>query len=250
MLPEVAVTPSVATPSEGPVGTGALSQEDRLIIKNGSMSLLVDDVEIAVGQIKQFAIEKGGFVVSSEIDTSYNEPSGSITIRIPSALFDANLGSVRLLGEVQSERTDGRDVTEEYIDLEAKLGNLKAAEEQFLSIMKQAVKIEDILAVQRELTNVRSNIDSLEGRMKYLKESADFSSLTVYLSTNPEQLPILDKGDTWKPLGTVKEALRGLQQFGIRVVDVFIWIIIYIPVWFGIGLVYMIVRHMYKKRNV
>ena len=85
-LNEVAVMPRVASPSEEYVGTGAISPEDRLIIKNGSMSLLVDDVEIAVGQIKQFAIEKGGFVVSSEIDTSYNEPSGSITIRIPSAL--------------------------------------------------------------------------------------------------------------------------------------------------------------------
>ena len=113
--------------------------------------------------------------------------------------------------------------------------------------MKQAVKIEDILAVQRELTNVRGQIESMEGRMKYLKESAAFSSLTVYLSTNPEQLPVLDNGNTWKPLATVKDALRGLQDLGKKIVDVFIWVAVYIPLWIVLILVIWMVRRWYRK---
>ncbi|OIO20360.1 MAG: hypothetical protein CO029_02595 [Candidatus Magasanikbacteria bacterium CG_4_9_14_0_2_um_filter_41_10] len=242
-----AMMPTIApSPDSGSVAVDVPATE-RLVIKNGSMSILVDNVAVAVGQIKQFAIEKGGFVVTSEIDTYDNDPTGSVEIRIPSTVFDTNLGTVRVLGEVQSERTDGQDVTEEYVDLQARLDNLKASETQFLSIMKQAVKIEDILAVQRELTNVRGQIESMEGRMKYLKESAAFSSLTVYLSTNPEQLPVLDNGNTWKPLATVKDALRGLQDLGKKIVDVFIWVAVYIPLWIVLILVIWMVRRWYRK---
>ncbi|PIR76121.1 MAG: hypothetical protein COU32_03665 [Candidatus Magasanikbacteria bacterium CG10_big_fil_rev_8_21_14_0_10_42_10] len=244
---EYAMIPTLAlSPDSGSVAVDMPAAE-RLVIKNGSMSILVDNVSVAVGQIKQFATDKGGFVVTSEIDTYYNDPTGSVVIRIPANVFDTNLGTVRALGEVQSERTDGQDVTEEYVDLQARLDNLKASETQFLSIMKQATKIEDILAVQRELTNVRGQIESMEGRMKYLKESAAFSSLTVYLSTNPEQLPVLDKGDTWKPLATVKDALRGLQDLGKKIVDVLIWVAVYIPLWIVLILILWVVRRWYRK---
>ncbi|PIR03211.1 MAG: hypothetical protein COV60_01550 [Candidatus Magasanikbacteria bacterium CG11_big_fil_rev_8_21_14_0_20_43_7] len=113
--------------------------------------------------------------------------------------------------------------------------------------MKQAVDIEDILAVQRELTNVRSQIESLQARMTYLKESAAFSSLTVYLSTNPEDLPILDQGDTWKPLATVKDALRGLLDLGARVVDAIIWLVVYIPLWIVLVLIVWFGKKWYRK---
>jgi len=224
-----------------------VAPEDRLVIKNGSLSLVVDNVEVAIDQLKTFAVEKKGFVVSSNIDQYNNEPTGSVTMRIPADVFDTQLDQVRAIGEVQSENTYGQDVTEEYVDLEARLNNYKATEAQFLDIMKKATKIEDILAVQRELTNVRANIESLEGRMKYLKESAAYSSLTVYLSTNPEQLPVLDKGDTWKPLATVKDALRGLKDLGTTVVDVLIWVVIYLPVWIVLILLVWAGRRWYKK---
>jgi len=226
-----------------------VAQEDRLVIKNGSLSLVVDNVEFAIDKVKKFAVEKEGFVVSSNVDRYNNEPSGSVTIRIPSKIFDTGLDEVRSLGEVQSEQSDGRDVTEEYVDLDARFNNYKATETQFLEIMRKATKIEDILAVQRELTTVRANIESLEGRMKYLKESAAYSSLTVYLSTNPEQLPVLDKGDTWKPLATAKNALRGLTDFGTTVVDGLIWIAVYIPVWIVLFLFFFGIRRWYKKEQ-
>ena len=212
-------------------------QDERLVIKNGSMSLVVESVEGAVEYVQTFALEKGGFVVTSNIDRAGIAPNGYVQVRIPSHIFDTGLNELRALGEVQSEHVDGRDVTEEYVDLEARLKNFQATEAQFLSIMKQAVDIEDILAVQRELTNVRSQIESLQARMTYLKESAAFSSLTVYLSTNPEDLPILDQGDTWKPLATVKDALRGLLDLGARVVDAIIWLVVYIPLWIVLVLI-------------
>lgn len=234
-----------------PIQNGSVAadipQEDRLIIKNGSMSLVVDDVSVAVDQVTQFATQQGGFVVTSNIEQSGYRPSGFVTVRIPSAVFDSGLDTLRALGDVQSERVDGRDVTEEYVDLEAQRNNLKATEDQFLTIMRQAVKIEDILSVQRELTNVRSQIERLEGRMKYLQESSAFSSLTIHLSSDPEDLPILDDSDTWKPLATAKDALRGLLGVGVGIADAVIWFVVYIPVWIGLWILFALGRKVYRR---
>jgi hypothetical protein len=221
--------------------------EERLIVKNGSLSLLVDDVVTAVGAVQSFAFGQGGFVVSSNIDKSGSTPYGYVTIRIPSDVFDTGLGALRELGEVQNEHVDAQDVTEEYVDLEARLRNLQETESQLLSLMRQATKIEDILAVQRELTIIRSQIESLEGRMTYLRESASFSLLSVYLSNDPENLPIVDDADTWKPVATIKQAVRDLLDLGTGIVDGIIWVIIFLPVWIGIGLVLTIVTRVYKR---
>jgi hypothetical protein len=224
-----------------------VSQEERLIIKNGSLSIVVDNVEYAVEVVKNFALEKNGFVVTSNVEQNGLTPSGFVNIRIPSDVFDTGLDALRALGDVKSERVDGRDVTEEFVDLDAQVKNLKAAEKQFLTIMKRAIKIEDILAVQREITTVRGKIDVLEGRMKFLKESAAFSSLTVHLSSDPENLPVLDDNDSWKPLATAKNALRELLDFGEGVANIIIWIVVYIPVWIILWILFIFGKKIYQK---
>ncbi len=244
----IAMVKSITPPRDGSVAAD-IPQEDRLIIKNGSMSLVVDEVSVAVDQITQFTIEHGGFVVTSNIEQSGIRPSGFVTVRIPSDVFDTGLDAVRALGDVQSERVDGRDVTEEYVDLEAQQKNLEATEDQFLKIMKQAVKIADILSVQRELTNVRTQIERLDGRMKYLKESAAFSSLTIHLSSDPEDLPVLDGNNTWKPLATAKDALRDMLDVGVGIADAIIWALVYIPVWIGLWIFFVLGRKVYRKRQ-
>jgi hypothetical protein len=174
-------------------------------------------------------------------------PSGYVTVRIPVADFDASITKVGEFGEVTSKTIQGQDVTEEFVDLDAQLKNLRATENQFLEIMKKATKIEDILAVQRELSNVRGQIDSIEGRMKYLQQSADLSTLTVYLSTDPSNLPIFDESDTWKPWAQVKEAARSLLELGKGLVNFVIWIVVYIPFWFLLGLVVWMVVKIGKR---
>lgn len=233
----------LAAPQETPGGTAAV---DRLIIKTGSVSMVVSDVRAAIKAISDYATAKGGFVVSSNVSKYDVAVSGDVTIRIPSTVFEQGVSDVKAMGEVQSESVYGQDVTEEYVDLDAQLTNLRATEAQFLEIMKKAVKIEDVLAVQRELSAVRSEIERITGRMKYLQESASFSTLSVYLSTDPLSLPAVDD-DTWKPFAVVKEALRSLVGEAQDLVDVLIWVVIYIPIWgFFVLVIYGIYR-LYKK---
>src|SRR3990167_7058950 len=183
---------------------------DRMIIKTGSLAMVVEDVKAGVAIITQYAEKKGGFVVSSNVNKQGVAPYGEITIRIPSKLFDKGVADLKTMGEVESEQVNGQDVTEEYVDLTSQLKNLRAAEDQFLFIMKQATQINDILAVQRELTNIRGQIERIQGQMKYLEQSAKLSTISAYLSTDPDVLPAVDQQDKWTPWGQVKSAARSL----------------------------------------
>lgn len=223
--------------------------KERMIIKTGSLSMVVEDVREGVRQIIQYATDNAGFVVHSNIYKSGLSPVGEVSIRIPVALFDSGLGEIKKLGEVKSESVNGQDVTEEYVDLDSQLKNLRAAENQFLQIMSRAVKIEDVLAVQRELTNVRGQIESIQGRMKYLTQSVEMSTLTVYLSTDPSVLPAVDQENKWKPWAEVKAAARSLLEVGKSLANFVIWLVIFIPVWLVVGLVVWVVLRIIKKRK-
>ena len=164
-------------------------------------------------------------------------PNATVVIRVPVQSFNEIVSQIKSVGEVRSESINGQDVTEEFVDLEAQLKNLRATETQFLEIMKRATQIQDILAVQRELMNVRSSIESMEGRMKYLSESADYSTITVYLSSDSSSLPIVDSSDEWKLVGEIKEALRSLLEFGKEFVSIVIRVVIFAPVWGAVALI-------------
>lgn len=228
----------------------ATATTDRLIIKNGSLSLVVKDVRDSVSAIIKYAESKGGFVVNSNISKQGLAPYGEVTVRVPATEFDKGLGEVKQMGEVKSEQVNGQDVTEEYVDLQARIKNLRASESQFLQIMNRAVKIEDVLAVQRELTNIRAQIESLQGRIKYLEQSAEMSALTVYLSTDPNVLPALDQENKWKPWAEVKAAARSLVEVGKVLVGIIIWLVIYLPVWLLIVLCVWLGRRWWRRKSV
>ncbi|PLX28732.1 hypothetical protein C0581_01040 [Candidatus Parcubacteria bacterium] len=170
--------------------------QERLIIKTGNMSMVVENVRDAIKKVGEYAVEQGGFIVNSDVSKSGLALYGNITVRVPVASFDEGLEVVKEYGEVTSQRVNGQDVTEEFVDLDAQVNNLRATEKQFLEIMKKATEIEDILNVQREISRVRGDIDRIEGRMKYLRQSADLSTLTVHFSTDPSVLPAWDEEDT------------------------------------------------------
>lgn len=237
---------SVASaPSEPRVDTSNV--QERLIIKTADVSMVVDDVATALVQLTTDVTDKGGFVVNQSINKRGNGFDGYITFRIPSDAFDAQLQSFSSLGDVTSQSVRGQDVTEEYVDINAQLDNLRRTEAQFQQILTRANTIEDILSVQRELSTVRTQIERFEGRKQYLEQSAKLSTITVHLSTNPENLPVLDESDTWRPLAIAKDAVRGLRSAGIALANAVIWLVVYIPLWLVLAGVVWIIRYLWKK---
>lgn len=182
-------------PSEPPapeiildVQSGAFSesgelQDSRMIVRSADMSLVVNDVAAALDQITDLAENAGGYVVSSQRWQDDERLAGTITIRVPADGFGDAMAALRSLAvDVTHENTSARDVTEEYVDLSAGLKNLEATEEQYLRLMEKAEKVEDILAIQRELSKTRGEIEQTKGRMQYLERTSATSLISVGLS--------------------------------------------------------------------
>jgi hypothetical protein len=161
---------------------------DRKIIRNGELTLETESPTEGLRKITAAAESHGGFVVTSEFKqnpvAAGAKPSQSVTVvaRVPSSQFASALDQIRNAGErVIQEKVSGQDVSEEYLDVEARLKNKKALEGQFLEIMKQARKVADALDVQSQLADVRTEIERLEGRRRFLENQAALSTITTTL---------------------------------------------------------------------
>lgn len=162
--------------------TGTTLDTERMIVRNGNISLVVEDVPIAIERITTTAEGFGGYVVNSNVWQNGERLSGSISIRVPVESFETTLQALRDLAvEVTQESTTSSDVTEEYVDLAARLGNLRATEEQLLRIMEKAETVEDILDVQRELSRTRGEIEQTQARMQYLEQTSATAIISVSL---------------------------------------------------------------------
>jgi hypothetical protein len=157
-------------------GRGSAVSEDlsgpvaeRMIVRRGTLQLIVADVPLTITRIGSLAESLNGFVVSSNRWREGDRLVGEITVRVPAADFTMTMVTLREMAvEVMLESTSSQDVTEEYIDLSANLKNLEATEEQLLRLMEKAEDVPDILAVQTELSRTRGDIERTLGRMQYL----------------------------------------------------------------------------------
>jgi hypothetical protein len=161
---------------------------ERKIIRDATLTLEVEEPARAAERITSIADSRGGFVVSSESRHVSGGRGGktyevfTVQVRVPAAQFDAALKDVRATaGEVTAEKVSGKDVTEEYIDLEARLRTQRALEAQLLDIMKTADEVADAISVQRELTTVRTDIERIEGRRRFLESQSSLSTINVTL---------------------------------------------------------------------
>jgi hypothetical protein len=161
---------------------------ERKIIRDATLTLEVDEPVKAAERVASIAESRGGFVVSSDSRRETGGRGGrtyeviTVQIRVPAPQFDAALKDVRAAGgSVTAEKVAGKDVTEEYIDLEARLRTQRALEAQLLDIMKGAREVSDAISVQRELTNVRTEIERVEGRRRFLENQSSLSTINVTL---------------------------------------------------------------------
>jgi molybdopterin converting factor small subunit len=176
-----APAPVVITSGNGDV-FGPSVPSERMVIRSAYLELVVDDVGASQVQITNLASAFGGFVVSSEIREDKNRLYAAVSFRVDSTRFNEALQALRELAvDIRSESTSGEDVTEEYVDLDSKLRTLEASEAQLLELMKQAGTVEEILEVQRELTDTRSDIEQIKGRMQYLEQSSALAFISVSL---------------------------------------------------------------------
>lgn len=210
------------------------ADEERMIIRTGEMSLVVEDVVKARDEIAGLAVSLDGYVVSSRISGEEEGMRGNIAIRVPDEKFEQAFSELRNMAvRVKSESTGSRDVTEEYVDLKSRLKNAEATESQYLEVLEKATDVEDILRVYERLSQVRREIEQIKGRVQYLERTSSMSLIEVSLRPEVSARPLVGAG--WSVLEALKSAVRGIVTFGQWLVTVAIWLVIFSPVWGAIG---------------
>ncbi|HVP94627.1 MAG TPA: DUF4349 domain-containing protein [Methanoregulaceae archaeon] len=167
-----------------PPQTGGLPGQgvDTKIIKTAQVTLEVKNVTDAVETIKAICTQRGGYLSTTTIGKNYNDQAtGTVILRIPADQFDSALSGVKTIGTVKSISTQGQDVTEEYVDVQAQISSYENQISQYNLIMKNATNVKDIINIQQQIDQVQTSLDRLNGRMKYLNSQIDYSTITVTL---------------------------------------------------------------------
>jgi len=237
---------------------------DRLVIKNATLSIAVNDPLKSMDTISHMAEAMGGFVVTADmyqqsLGNGTQVPQVSMSIRVPVDRLDEALTTIKKETDqpIISENESSQDVTAEYTDLNSRLTNLQAAEKQLQEIMASATKTEDVLSVYSQLVSVREQIELIKGQMKYYEQSAALSSISIQLIPNAAMQPITIAG--WQPKGVAKQALQSLirtlqslANFGIRLVILYlpVLLIIFVPIGLIIWGIVSLVRKIRKPKVV
>lgn len=154
----------------------------RMIVRTADLSLIVNNIDATISEITQLASIASGYVVTANKTSTDELISATVSIRIPASEFDFVLRNLRYMAvKINSENIAADDVSEEFNDLTAKLKNLEVTEIQLQDIMKKAEKVEDVLAIQSQLTLTREEIEIIQGKMKYLESTAEMSLITINL---------------------------------------------------------------------
>jgi hypothetical protein len=199
-IPAPTVNSGGETWDNSTIHSEAYSTQERMVIKTANLALVVEDVSVSLQQITNLAQANGGFVVSSDIQENNNRLYANIAFRVDAAKFDTTMQALQDLAvDVKSVSTSGQDVTEEYVDLDSKLGNFEVSEAQLQKLMEQAGTVKDILEVQQQLVATRENIELIKGRMQYLEQSSALSY--IYASLEQSKLAVEFFADTT----TIKE---------------------------------------------
>lgn len=218
------------------------TQIERKIIKSANLQVEVKDIQNADSSLVALVNELNGFISNSrKWETSDQRQFSNFTIRIPVDQFTEVISKIEAFGDVKDRYLYGNDVTEEYIDTDSRLQNLKLQEDRYRELLNQAVKVEDILQIERELERVRSSIESLEGRLQYFDDQVGLSTINVEFM-EPEPISFSNMGIVSAFRQAVKKMVDTFYQLIIRVG-------IILPYLFLIAIVYFGYRVFKRKRK-
>ena len=173
----------VPAPSRAPAGEPDtyLATTQRQVISQATLSVEVAQVATAVDQVRAIADGLGGFVEQLSSSGVAENQQATLTIRVPQAEFFNAFDRIKLLGAVVSENAGSEDVTERFIDLEARLKSAQREEESLLALLGRADKVGDILTIERELVRVRTDLERLQGQINFLERRVDLATITASL---------------------------------------------------------------------
>jgi hypothetical protein len=209
----------------------AQSQPDRYLIKNASISVETKDARAASTRlIEAVRLLKGYVSGLAESTDALGVLSVTLDVRVPARRFEQQMQDLAGLGKVLDKQVTAEDVTEEYVDTTARVRNLKRTEARLLEHLGRTGKLSETLLVEKELTRVREEVEGLEGRLRFLSNRVDFSTISVTLREEARPLPV-EPAQSFSTGKEATDATRSLLVFLRGLWSTVIWLAIWAVVW-------------------
>lgn len=203
----------------------------RKVIYNANLTLVVEDASATGDRIASLVKAAGGYISETDLSGDTNSQRQSTwKVRVPVEGFDGFLAAVSKLGELQRSHVDSQDVTQEYFDLEARIKNKQLEETRLLKHLEESTgKLEDILAVERELTRVRGEIEQMQGRIRYLGNVTSLSTVSIALTEVRDYVPPVAPTFATRISRRFQESIQDLTDFGQGAVLWFVGLVPWLP---------------------
>ena len=229
--------------------TPQTTTNDRLVVQESNLSLLVKDVISVRDNILEHASSAGGYMVSSQTSNPGEAPNATVVVRVPSDKLSSTLEYFHSLSiKVVSENLRGYDVTDQYTDIEARIAQVERTKSQIEGLLDRATQISEITNLTQQVLNYQNQIDSLKGQQIALEQNAKLAKLTIYLSTDEIALPYAPN-ETFRPLTTFKLAIRSLMKTLAGIGVLVIWLTVYAIVWVPAVLIIRYLRNRNRKNT-
>jgi len=221
----------------------------RKIIYEAEITLTVQKFFASETAVTKLVKQYGGYFADAYVDRTYGEQlSGRWRIRIPVKQFDPFLKAVSRLGVPQSRHQTAQDVTEEFVDLKARISNKKRLEKRIVELLNSSSgKIKDVIEVERELARVRGEIEQSEGRLRYLTDRTEFTTVVVSAREVRDYVPPETPSFMTRLRQTLGGSLLSLRNFGEYVLVATVFVIPWMAV---LGIIFGPLMWYVRKRNV
>jgi len=220
---------------------------ERQIIRSGEISLRIASLDSAERAVTTIATANNGYLSNSSRERSTgNAMIGTAQLRIPADKFQSVLGAVRRLGEVESERISANDVTEEYVDINARLKTQQELEARILNLLNErSGKLSDIIEIEGKLADVRREIEGIQGRLRYLQGQISYSTLTVTMV----EPGAVGTSQTETFTGRIGRAFsQGVDGLVVVLGGLITFIIAMLPLAALVVVAYLLIRPLWRRR--
>jgi hypothetical protein len=248
---EAGVPAPAAQPTAGAVGAG---DPTRKIIKDATLTLEVQSVDLALSRVNGIAAQMGGYVLETRTDYAQaSQKQAVIRIAVPVDKFEPALQALREgANRVMSEQASGVDVTQEYVDVQSQLANLEATQARIRQFLDQAKTVDEALQVNARLTEVEGQISQLKGRLQFLSQRAAYSTIAVQLQHIPPPTATPPPPPTpeplWNPAKTTRQATATLTAIAQAIATLAIWLaIVVLPLALPVALIALLVRLLRRR---
>lgn len=222
------------------------AQRDRLVVQTATVQLLVDQIDTAEEQVRKLASSSEGFVLSAQASGSDDQRQATITFKVPVTRFNDALNALtKLAVKVESREVKGEDVTDQFVDLDSRLKNMRAVEARYLQFLQDSKTLTESLTVSDRLGEIQGQIEETQGRMTFLRESAAMSTITASMHTKAVVATVTPEG--WSPATVARAATRNLLAFGQVLANIVIVIGVWAPVWLPLLLIAVWLRRRNRR---